>query len=428
MAGSSQPIGYLAAALTCAATSVVALHGPQHLAPANLMLLYVLSVVVTAAGWGRGPGVLASVAAVICYDFFLVPPRFSLSVEHAQSLVTLAVMLVVSLVIGHLTTRLREKTLEVEARAAESALLNQLACQLAGAGSLEEVRSRARSVLAPFTGTRSPSLDSAVQAVIATAEDRIRLVEKEHVQSLEIQRERLRSSLLSALSHDLRTPLTVLFGNLDALATRADLPADTSSTLALMRSEAHRLDRMMENLLDMARLQTGAIHLRRDWQSIPELLGACLRVVTPWLAGHPVELRLPSDLPLVAADAVLLERVFHNLLENAAKYSPPDTPIIVSVEAPLATPAWLQVAFANAGQGFPPDRLEAVFDLFERGNGESAQPGSGVGLGLCRSIVEAHGGKISARNVPGGCVVAFTLPLAPVPPLPAEAETGLHHV
>ncbi len=181
---------------------------------------------------------------------------------------------------------------------------------------------------------------------------------------------------------------------------------------------------MVNNLLDMARLQTGAVHLKRDWQPIEEVVGSALQSVRGALAGHRVRTALPHDLPLVNFDAVLIERVLANLLENAAKYTPAGSSVTV---AAAVRGADLQVSISDDGPGIPAGREEALFEKFARGERESATAGVGLGLAICRAIVEAHGGRIwaeSAGHPPPrpGARLCFTLPLGEPPGMPAAEE------
>ncbi|MBS0372252.1 MAG: DUF4118 domain-containing protein [Proteobacteria bacterium] len=265
----------------------------------------------------------------------------------------------------------------------------------------------------------------ALTSLAATAVERLHFVAAVQSAQLEAESERLRSSILSALSHDVRTPLTALYGMADSLALlREPLPDEARELAAAIREQALRVNGMVDKLLDMARLQSGRVSLRKDWQSIEEVVGSSLQLLGPAMARHPVRTSGLGELPLVQFDAVLLERVFCNLFENAAKYAPPDTPVHVSARAGAEL---LEVQVRSSGEGFPPDRLEQVFELFERGGSEGPVAGMGVGLAICRSIVEAHGGTIRAFNPPagGGCV-AFTLPLGTPPAIDVEAlESGV---
>jgi two-component system sensor histidine kinase KdpD len=175
---------------------------------------------------------------------------------------------------------------------------------------------------------------------------------------------------------------------------------------------------MVDDLLELARLQSGQVTLRQDWQSVEELVGSALRAVDATaLAQHPLQIDLPADFPLVRADAVLLERVLVNLLDNALKFTPPGTPLRVSAQVDGAEAV---LTVRDQGPGLPPGRERAVFDTFTRGEPESPIPGVGLGLAICRAIVEAHGGSIAAANqTQGGAAFMLRLPLQAAPTLEA---------
>ena len=242
--------------------------------------------------------------------------------------------------------------------------------------------------------------------------------------ALEIQSERLRSGILAALSHDVRTPLTALYGLADTLASDRSLAATAMHETAIaLRDQAMLLNGMVTNLLDMARMQAGHVSLKREWQPLDEVIGASIHFAAPALKLRRVNVSLAADLPLVNIDAVLIERVLCNLLENAAKYSPEASGIVLTAHAATAH---VEVSISNAGKGFPADRLEQVFTLFERGEQDGLSSGMGVGLAICRAIVEAHGGHIGASNpVAGGACVSFTLPRGTPPEIELDAELNV---
>jgi two-component system sensor histidine kinase KdpD len=234
---------------------------------------------------------------------------------------------------------------------------------------------------------------------------------------VKIESERLRNSLLAALSHDLRTPLTSLMAQAESLARSAPPLAPGQRAMAdALRDEMVRMSMLVTNLLDMARIESGEVKLKLQWQAIEEVIGSALRASRAAIAGHVVLTQVPPVLPLVQYDAVLIERVLSNLLENAGKYTPPGSTITVSAEP---HGMWLNVSVADDGPGLPPGQEESVFEKFARGERESVKPGVGLGLAICRAIVGAHGGTIRASNRPGGgAVFVFTLPLGTPPALP----------
>ncbi|MEP7099844.1 MAG: DUF4118 domain-containing protein [Burkholderiales bacterium] len=259
----------------------------------------------------------------------------------------------------------------------------------------------------------------------AIALERVHYVEVAQGATVQIESERLRNSLLSALSHDLRTPLAALYGLADTLvgSTPPLLPQPLETARAI-GAEARRMNAMVNNLLDMARLQSGAVQLNRDWQPIEEVVGTALQSVGAALVGRQVRTELAPGLPLVNIDAVLIERVLANLLENAGKYTPKGS--TVTIAARVLAPDLL-VTVTDDGPGLPAGREEALFEKFTRGERESATPGVGLGLAICRAIVEAHEGRIwveSAGLAPPqrGARFCFTLPLGSPPSMPASEE------
>ena len=268
-------------------------------------------------------------------------------------------------------------------------------------------------------------------ALAAIALERVHYIDVAQGALLQMESERLRNSLLAALSHDLRTPLTSLVGLAESLALSR--PALSPAQLDMARSlqaETVRMSALVANLLDMARIESGNVRLNLQWQALEEVVGSALRASGPQLQQHTVQTQLAPDLPLVRYDAVLVERVLCNLLENAAKYTPPGSTITIGART---HGQFLQVTVLDDGPGLPAGREEAIFEKFTRGERESNKPGVGLGLAICRAIVEAHGGSIHAQKpAPGqGAALAFTLPLGTPPALPEpelddaqEFETG----
>ncbi len=251
-------------------------------------------------------------------------------------------------------------------------------------------------------------------ALAAIALERVHYIEVAQAALVSMETERLRNSLLAALSHDLRTPLTSLVGLSESLArARPPLPAAQLELAQGLHDEALRMSALVANLLDMARLQSGEIKLKLEWQALEEAVGTALRLSAPLLAQHRVTTSIASDFPLVRFDAVLLERVLCNLLENAAKYTMPGSRIDITAQLHGASAA---LTVADDGPGVAPGREEDMFEKFTRGEPESARSGVGLGLAICRAIVEAHGGRIRyATSALGGAAFTILLPLGQPP-------------
>ncbi len=256
----------------------------------------------------------------------------------------------------------------------------------------------------------------------ALAIERANLADQARDAQVRIESERLRNSLLSSVSHDLRTPLTTITGAISAIlenGTRMDAPM-RQELLESAREEAERLNRLVQNLLEMTRLESGALQLRKEWHPLEEVIGAALSRLGKRLGNRRVTTRVPPDLPLVAIDDVLIEQVLVNLLDNAVKYTPPGSPITIIA---TATDRAVTVEIADRGPGLPAGEEDKVFEKFYRGQ-PAAGRGAGLGLAICYGIVKAHDGRIWAQNLPeGGVAFLFTLPLAETPPasVPASA-------
>jgi two-component system sensor histidine kinase KdpD len=285
----------------------------------------------------------------------------------------------------------------------------------AGGGTLGVVRIEPHDPKDALDPVRRQLLETFVGQA-ASALERAQLADRHHKAQSEVEAERLRTSLLSSLSHDLRTPLAGIEGAASSL-----LEEGTTLTPELRREhartileESRRMTRLIANLLDMVRLETGALAVHKEWQPLEEVVGIALIRLDERLAGREVQTALPADLPLVEIDGVLVEQVFINLIENAVKYSPAASPLEISARA---APDAVIVSVADRGPGIPAGESERIFDKFHRLPAGGAGSGVGLGLTICRGIVSAHGGRIWAENRPeGGAVFRFTLPLNGPPP------------
>ena len=493
---------YFSGALACGITTAVAAPLSEYFDLANIVMLFLLTVVLVAVHLGRGPAVMAAFLSVALFDFFLVPPRLSFAVNDIQYLLTFAVMLTVALITGQLTAGLKLQAELTSTRERRTHALYEMSRELAGALTISQVTTIAQRFLrdaahaqaavllpgssgklelaaqdadraaswvdagmacAAFDSGTCADLDASrpvgyfalkaptrvrgvmavvcdgdgaaplyehhelletVASLIAIAVERMHYVDVASNAQLQIVSERLRSSILSAVSHDLRTPLTALVGLADSLAVgKPLLSSQQRESAEAIRDQAIRLTGLVSNLLDMARLNAGAVRLRSEWQPLEEVIGSSIKLLEKALLDHPVRVRLAADLPLVEFDAVLIERVFCNLLENAAKYSAAGAPIEISA---YCKDAVVRITVCDEGPGIPAGRATEIFEMFVRGARESATPGVGLGLAICRAIVEAHGGTIAVDNRPqGGACFAFTLPAGNPPRIePEESVAG----
>jgi len=321
----------------------------------NIAMVYLLAVVTIALRYSRGAAVLTSVLSIAAFDFLFVPPQLTFTVDDAQYLFTFAIMLAVALVISGLTGHARRQA-------------------------------KAQAAL-----------------------------------TLEAETERIRSALLASISHDLRTPLAVMTGASSSLAERGErLSSDERQALARSVFEQSReLSERVAKVLQMTRLEAGSMTLSRDWASIGEIAGSALRRLRERLAAHRVMVELADDLPLVKVDAALIEQAFANLLENAAKHTPPGT--VVRVRAKREGRE-LVVSVEDLGGGLPEGDIDRVFAKFSHGAIGGAASGIGLGLAISRAIVRLHGGRTWAERLPvGGTAFRFTLPIEELPAMPEEA-------
>jgi two-component system sensor histidine kinase KdpD len=266
-------------------------------------------------------------------------------------------------------------------------------------------------------------LNTFINQILHTLE-RARLAEQAKDVTLKMQAETLRNSLLSSISHDLRTPLATIIGAASSLETDVHLNEDSKRRLAgAINEEAQRMSELATKILEMARLEAGDVVLNRQWYSPEEIVGSALRRLDKKLKTRTLNVNMADGLTLIHVDAVLLQQVLVNLLDNAAKYSPEGRPIDISIET---TPFDLSITVADHGPGIPEGFQQKVFDKFFRLHPESAQSGVGLGLSICRAIVEAHGGDIQVTNRSGGgAMFQLHLPFRECPPTIAPEEKEL---
>jgi two-component system sensor histidine kinase KdpD len=341
------PLAWAAAILLVAVTTGVAAGARALLDLPDVEMLYVLAVLIAAVFLGRGPAIGAAVLGVVAYDFFLVPPHFTLDVHDARYFLTFAMMFGIGLVVSTLADRARAEAVRAET-------------------------------------------------------------------------EELRSTLLSSVSHDLRTPLAAITGAASTLRDQRVDEATRRELLDTLCDEADRMERLVANLLDMTRLQSGAVTPRREWVPVDELVGAALARLERPLARHDVRAELAGAPALVSVDPVLVEQLLVNLLDNAARYTPPGTGVVVRA---VAGAPGLALEVADTGPGIAPALRERIFDRFQRGGGSTGR-GAGLGLAIARAIAEVHGGTLSLVEAPGpGAVFRLSIPSAgPTPSVPAEPE------
>lgn len=427
----------------------------RELAPtASLAIVYLLAVLVVATLGGRTLGISTAVAAALAFNFFHVEPTGTFTIADGENWVALAVFVVTAIAIGTLADLARSRTLDAEQRRREADLAADLSRLLLGATDVEAALPAAAAQLASAIGVPSATLvlhgaqgDAhhvafaldvgperrpatlllpqptdpgapdrirarlvpGLEAVLRAALDR-QALEREVVETRALRRsDELKTAILRAVSHDLRSPLTSIITSADALASPAVLDDERDELVAAIGADARRLTRLVDQLLDLSRLQAGAAEPRPDWVSIPELLTVAMQSID----ARDGEFRLSADAdtPLVQADAGQLERAFANLLENARQHSGGHE---VSLRA-RAVGSRLVVRIVDRGPGIPAPELERIFDAFYRRE-NSSSGGAGLGLAVARGFIEANGGRVFAESLPGqGTAFVVELPLESAP-------------
>ncbi len=474
-------IPYLLAFLLVGVTTLILYSLRGGLGPPVIALLYLLPVVLSATLWGRWVAVTSALYAFIGFNYFFIPPLYTLTVHKPQDLLALFVLLLVAIVISQSISQARAGLEAANARERELTHLYDLTTSLMGLRSLSAIqRTIAEKTQETFRAEwveveldtltaagpetlrlpatvpdRAPTYRETLRAgpdrrgeirvwraiPLTHAEERLLrtfasqgalALERAHLVLAETrtkvleESDRLKSALLSSVSHELRTPLATIKAAATSLQSEAvhwnsDARRDL---LAAVEEETDQLNRLVGNLLDMSRIEAGALHLQRKWNALDEIAAGVLAHLRPPARQHRIEIDFPDDLPLLPVDYVLMEHVFSNLISNSVKYAPPDT--IIHLSAQVQGDSFVQVQLRNQGPPVPDEHLERIFDKFYRVTAADRVTGTGLGLSICKGIVEAHGGRIWAENLSDGFAFNFTLPqqwegLAPPQP-PLEPE------
>jgi two-component system sensor histidine kinase KdpD len=449
-------VGALASAgAVVVVSAVVALLKP-HVPVLSLGALYVLAVLPVAILWGTVLATVVSVASMLAFNWFFLPPYHSFHLREDQNWLALAIYLAIAFAVSALASRARARREDAEQRRLEAHALAEVALDLLRGQALDEELGRIAALTGgvlgiegarlelgerpPLEGERAVKLEAGLRSVAAlfvdeaaTVDDAVArrflpslaallavVAERSRLEGEALEAEALRRSdalktaLLRAVSHDLRSPLTAILASADALASPG-LALEEGDRLELaeaIHDEATRLDRVVEQLLDVSRLEAGAVEPHRELWHVDELVGRALAGLGDD-AGR-VRLDIGPEAPAVEVDAVQVERVLANVIDNALHYSPPGSSVVVRAE-PGATELRLHVV--DTGPGLPPEQREALFQPFRRGS--VAQRGSGLGLAIARGFAEANGGRLWAQDDPAGGHLVLALPLASRPAVTA---------
>jgi len=330
----------------------------EALSTAVVALLYLVPVVVSAVLWGRLAGITASILSFLAINYLFIPPYYTFQVRHAQDFLAMLALLGVATLISELMARAQAR--------------------------FEVARQREQA-----------------RATLEATEARARVLEES---------DRLKTAILSSVSHELRTPLasiqaaaTTLFNSQVDLEDGARVELQT-----VLLEETEHLTQLVGNLLNMSRLEAGALKLQRQWNSMTEIIHSAIRRLQRFTIHHRLEVNAPEELPLVAVDFVLMEQVILNLVSNSLKFAPLDSKIYVTAQVDEFT---MNVTVSNMGPSVPEEFIDQLFDKFIIIPGQEAARGTGLGLSICKGIVEAHGGRIWVSNLPDGVAFNFTIPL-----------------
>ncbi len=430
---------------------------------ASLSLLYLAAVLFVAVKTSTRPALLSALLSFFLYNFFFTDPRFTLFIVHREDFITAVVLVLVALLTGQLAARLREKVNALEASLRWNRDQMELAQRLSDCMDDEELRSAFSAhlgswygeglriktlseaeVLDAFDEQAGPSLmleqslgcrlylrdhqglrygleleftqqlnteqrvqlNSALE-LFKLAWSRIQLAQKLRSETLDKEREQLRSALLSSISHDLRTPLATMIGS---VSTLIDLPDSLNAEqkgelLQNTLTESRRLDRYIQKLLDMTKIGQGELKLERDWVGIDEILSVALRRLQPLLNGQDIETCCSADLPLFNLHGALVEQAIFNVLENAVRYTPAGKSVRIEVGLNGHD---LNIDIRDSGPGIPAEHWPHIFDMFfTLASGDQKTGGTGLGLAICQGVLGAHGGEacvISSSAEAGSCI------------------------
>jgi two-component system, OmpR family, sensor histidine kinase KdpD len=494
--------GYPASLLFTAAALLAGFALKQYFGVTNVGLVFLIAILTSAVLYGLWPALLASVVAVLAFNFFFLPPVHTFTIADPENVVALITFAVVAVIASNLTARVRAQAVVARERAAVTESLYQFSRKLAGVFALDDLLWATSFQIARMLNVRVVILlpenghlavragyppddvldDSEVAAAnwvwehaapagrgadslpgatrlylpmrtgrgtvgvigldsdkpgalltpdqrrlfdaladqAALAIERVQLSEDIEKSRLAAETERLRAALLTSISHDLRTPLSVILGAASSLKEQEGAldPAAHRELVATIQEEGERLNRFIANLLDMTRLESGALAPRLDLIDLGDVIGSALHRAARVLQGHKLSVVLEPALPLLKLDPVLFEQVLFNLLDNAGKYAPQET--VVEVHA-AKIGGQVRIQVLDEGPGVPVEDLERIFDKFYRVQAsDRKRAGTGLGLPISRGFVEAMGGTIAAANRTDRSGAVFTVMM----PIPVEAEAA----
>jgi two-component system sensor histidine kinase KdpD len=470
---------YLVAFVLIASVTTIFFVWREELDTTLIALLYLLPLGVITALWGLGPGITSALITFLALNYFFIQPYYTFTVHQATDIVILVVFLLVAVVISQLVGRAQAGLAAATAREREATQLYELSTALTGLGqdqAIAQILARqvhavaegeyvelniagprsfvyqlpgitrparlpeltipieaARGVLGeirlwraePPISSREERLFQTFASQSALALERAWLAQAESRAKVLEESDRLKSAILSSVSHELRTPLSTIKAAASSLRGKEvswDSPARVE-LIAAIDDEADHLNILVGNLLDMSRIESGALKPKREWNVLPEIIGGVLTRMKNLAVEHRIEIDVPENLPLVPVDYVQIEQVFTNLVSNSLKYAPANTVVCIRARQ---EEEWIHIEVSNQGPHVPAQDLERIFEKFYRTTDAERVTGTGLGLSICKGIIEAHGGRIWAENVPDGLAFNFILPLtwdgAKAPQFPLDTE------
>jgi two-component system, OmpR family, sensor histidine kinase KdpD len=442
-------------------------------------LLYLLPLGIITARWGMTPGITSALVTFFVFNYFFIQPYYTLAVHRPTDVLILIIFLIVATVISQLVAQAQAGLVAATAREREATQLYELSTSLAGlpsdhaivqilakqvhavaAGEYVELNvigtrpfnlrlpegnppNRAPELIVPIEAARGvlgeirlwraePAISPSEQRLFQTfasqgalALERAWLAQAESRAQVLEESDQLKSAILSSVSHELRTPLSTIKAAASSLRGREvswDSPARTE-LVAAIDDEADHLNMLVGNLLDMSRIESGALKPKREWNILAEIVEGVIVRMKHLAVEHQIKIDIPETLPLIPVDYVQMEQVFTNLVSNSLKYAPTNTLVRIHAHVEGET---VHVQVSNQGPQVPAEHLERIFDKFYRITAADRVTGTGLGLSICKGIIEAHGGRIWAENVPDGLAFNFILPMTwdgtKPPQLPMDTE------
>jgi two-component system sensor histidine kinase KdpD len=370
--------GYCGSLLGTAAVTALLIPFRGHINSTTVALTFLLVVLFTAIIWGSRPALFASVLSVVYFNFFFIPPVHTFTIADPQNWIALAVFFITALTVGQLSARARQRATEAEAQ---------------------------RSEIKHLYDDLQTAFDRASEAEAVK------------------RSERLKSALLDAVTHDIRTPLTSIKASATLLLedreandqTEKLSPEEQKTMLRVITHGADRLDRFVEGIVDLARIEAGDMKLYRNWGAVDDIIEAALAQAEPLTRQHQIQVSVEDELPVVRVDARAVAEVIYTLIDNAGKYAPPET--LIMVEATRVADDMIEIAVEDQGPGIPALLRMQVFERFYRADSDGPASGNtggiGMGLAIAKGIVEAHSGRIWIEDGTGnrGARVVFTVPV-----------------